>query len=160
MPTYVANCDGSKTPNAPDGVTCWGFIIHDNTGQRIYAHYGCIGTEYSHNVAEYYAVHKCLQFILQHGITCEIKTDSKLVVDQISGKASTNAENLVQMKRACDGVISQIKDKPKIIWIPGEKNIVADSLTRKAHDYFQKSKHVGALSLEAWYVKPWNIIPS
>lgn len=159
---YFINCDGGKNPNTDEGVACWGMVCQDDTGQRIYSRYGALGRGYSHNVAEYYAVFEALRFCASHkDKKYTIRTDSKLVVDQLSGAAVCQAESLVAINKACHVLIDvhNYADRPKIIWIPREKNVIADTLTRKAHDYFHKAKHTTALALEAWYVKAWRLVP-
>jgi ribonuclease HI len=162
MPQFFINCDGSKTPNNDDGISCWGMIVHDDTGQRIYARYGALGKGYTHNQAEYYAVYEALTFACHNqDKRFTIRTDSKLIVDQLTGAAVCQAETLVAVNKACH-VLLDVHDhanRPKLVWIPREKNVVADTLTRKAQDYFGKAKHVHALALEAWYVEPWHLIP-
>lgn len=158
---YFINCDGGKSPS-DTGNACWGFIIHDDTGQRIYARYGSIGPDFSHNVAEYYAMYEALIFVARHkDRKYTIRTDSKLVIDQLTGAAVCQAESLVAINKACHILLDvhNHADRPKLIWIPREKNVVADTLTHKASDYAGKARHTTVLALEAWYAKPWRLIP-
>ena len=162
MITYTINADGAKSPNSDDGIASWAFLVHDSTAKRIYSRYGALGLGYSHNFAEYYAILEALKFCISNqDKQFTIKTDSKLCVDQLLGAAVTQAETLVQINQVCLSMFDSFNqdNKPRLIWIPREKNALADTLTKKAIDYLKKSSHVKSLALESWSVEPWNLIP-
>jgi len=159
---YIVYVDGSKTPNTPDGIACWGFLVNSYSGERIYAHYGSLGKGVSSNVSEYYGIWQSLKFcstFQEYSYT--IRSDSKNTVDQLNGLNECRAESLMPYYQACLRLLSLFHStrQPKFEWIPRERNIHADSLTRKAHDYAVKSKNVKSLALEAWYAEPWRLAP-
>jgi len=159
---YIVYVDGSKTPNTPDGIACWGFLVNSHSGERTYAHYGSLGKGISSNVSEYYAIFQALKFCADFPeFQYTIRSDSKNTIDQLNGLNECRADSLIPYYQACLRLLSLFHSKrqPTLEWIPRERNIQADSLTRKAHDYAVKSKNVESLALEAWYVRPWKLCP-
>lgn len=163
---FIINCDGSQSnPNKPDeGIACWAFVVHSFSGERIYAHYGSMGKGVSHNVAEMFAILQAISFCRDFpDKSYTIKSDSKLCIDQLNGSAECRAESLIPYYQACSRLLQSFESdkRPRLEWLPRERNLAADALAKKAHDYFVKSKNVSALALSAWYVdKPWGFLPA
>lgn len=121
-------CDGACHPYNPGGYACWAWMA--SSGEQ---DYGCIGygDGMTNNVAEYEAVMQALNWAKDNGKKGFIvKTDSKLVVRQSSGKWKVSAEHLkpkvAEVKRLL------IATSAKIKWIPREANKKADELSRIA----------------------------
>jgi len=121
-------CDGACHPYNPGGYACWAWMA--SSGEQ---DYGCIGygDGMTNNVAEYEAVIHALRWAndnSKRGFT--VKTDSKLVVKQSTGKWAVNAEHLKAKVAEVQLLMKQVCAKIK--WIPREANQKADALARRA----------------------------
>lgn len=162
MSYATINCDGSKSPNDASGMACWGFMLQAMNGEKIHSKYGCIGQSYTHNFAEYYAILEALRFCQAHqeGRTYIIKSDSKVAIEQLTGKFACKSENLTEINQACLSILNTFRSdvRPKLQWVPREKNVVADQLTSKAQAYAKKAPGIQNFTIEAWYKEPWDIL--
>jgi ribonuclease HI len=125
----VAWTDGGG--GVPSGAEAYvGVLVADeDTGQALMEHAACIGAA-SHNSAEYAAVLTAIRYAAERGATrLLVRSDSRLVVEQINGRFRVNkphlADHLEAIRRAAEGLSFQIE------WIPRAENRVADKLTWK-----------------------------
>lgn len=124
--------DGASRGNP--GPAAYGFSIRDNSGKILYEDSCYIGVA-TNNFAEYSAVLNALGYAAKHfkGIEIIFLIDSKLVVEQLSGRFKIKSPNLGTL-------IHKIKDlesnQGQIIYqhIPREENKDADSLANQALD--------------------------
>ena len=87
--------------------------------------------EGTNNIAEYEAVKAALEEAIILGADAiEVRTDSKLVVQQLSGKFRVKAPHLREIKKEID-VLAEGLDI-HYIWIEREKNALADKLAKDA----------------------------
>jgi len=127
--------DGCCEPN-PGGITGWGFAVFDGDRTEIADRRGnCgFGQGMTNNVAEYRAVKEALLWVIEHtevkGIV-EIKTDSQLVLKQVSGEWNANVTHLEELRDEIRALKAQAQ-RVKLGWIQGIKNVEADALSRLA----------------------------
>jgi|CXWK01.1.fsa_nt_gi ribonuclease HI len=126
---FVINTDGASKGNP--GPSSYGYIIKNRGGAIVHQEGERIGIT-TNNVAEYTAVVKALEYISKrfsrkapHKV--EVVADSKLVVEQLSGRYKIKSPNLIPLF-----------DKIKILEfevgtvfyrsVPREENYIADRL--------------------------------
>jgi ribonuclease HI len=131
--------DGLCQPINPGGISCYAFIVKSD-GRIIYFDYGIAGEPFSedstNNVAEYTALAKALQWLLVNNYSSkkvEIKSDSQLVVNQLTGDYKVKARRIVPLYKEVLSLKSKFQDI-QIKWIPRDKNREADKLTNKAYN--------------------------
>lgn len=126
--------DGGSRGNP--GQASYGFVILDEKGKLIYEEGKYIGVT-TNNVAEYSGVLEALKYVkknLAHeALSIELFADSRLVVEQLSGRFKVKSPHLKPM-------IEQIKILAfefggiSYTHIPREKNFRADCLVNLALD--------------------------
>lgn len=85
----------------------------------------------TNNVAEYLAVKRGLEEAIQLGADAiEVRTDSRLVVQQLSGKFRIKAPHLREIKSEIDHLAEGLV--VTYIWVEREKNKLADKLAKDA----------------------------
>jgi ribonuclease HI len=143
--TFSLNFDGSCWPN-PGGKAGYGYTLRDDA-RPVYDDSGTIGTgkEYSNNYAEFYALYKGLQKIIDilanepcfnssSSMKVNILGDSDLVIKMMSGKYRASQQKLYYPAfiKAYYAAKS-LKDQGltlKYNWVPREQNTEADKLSR------------------------------
>jgi ribonuclease HI len=131
--------DGLCQPINPGGISCYAFIV--KSGRRtIYSDYGVAGEPFSenssNNVAEYTALVKALQWLLENNLgstKVDIKSDSQLIVNQLTGDYKVKAKRIISLYKQVLLLKSKFQDV-QIKWVPREKNREADRLTNKAYN--------------------------
>ncbi len=130
-------------PANPGGVATFGYFVKDDQGRRLAARFGIVGAGegMSNNVAEYTALIRTLFYLRKERKTeevIEIRSDSKLVVEQMKGnwkaRRGLYLEKSIQAKR-----LSAQFEHLTFKWIPREDNEKADSLSRKAYNQYLES---------------------
>ena len=131
--------DGLCQPINPGGISCYAFLVKSG-GRTIYSDYGIAVEPFSqdstNNVAEYTALVKALQWLLEknHGSTkVEIKSDSHLIVNQLTGDYKVKSKRIVSLYKQVLLLKRKFQDI-EIKWVPREKNREADRLTNKAYN--------------------------
>jgi ribonuclease HI len=131
--------DGLCQPINPRGISCYAFIVKSE-GRTIYSDYGIAGEPFSenssNNVAEYTALVKALQWLLENNLgstKVDIKSDSQLIVNQLTGDYKVKAKRIISLYKQVLLLKSKFQDI-RIRWVPREKNREADRLTNKAYN--------------------------
>jgi len=131
--------DGLCQPINPGGISCYAFIVKSD-GKIIYCDYGIAGEPFSedstNNVAEYTALAKALKWLLTNNYSTkkvEIKSDSQLVVNQLTGDYKVKAKRIMSLYKQVLILKNKFQDI-QIKWIPREANREADKLTNKAYN--------------------------
>ena len=131
--------DGLCQPINPGGIACYAFVVKKG-GTTIHSDYGVVGKPFSedstNNVAEYTALIKALQWLLKNDLgseKVEIKSDSKLIVNQLTGDYKVKAKRIVTLYKQVLVLKSKFEDI-LITWVPREENREADRLTNKAYN--------------------------
>lgn len=137
MEKIIINTDGAARGNP--GPAAASFIIRNDTGE-VLAKAGIALGETTNNVAEYTAVKLSFEKIVQEfsGILpadVEVNSDSKLVVEQLSGNYKIKNSNLRQL---FDEVKLMEEKIGKVVYryIPRAENYQADLLANLALDNY------------------------
>jgi ribonuclease HI len=131
--------DGLCQPINPGGIACYAFVVKSD-GKTIYSDYGVVGEPFSNdstnNVAEYTALAKALEWLIANNLIAdkvEIKSDSQLIVNHLSGNYKVKAKRIIPLYQRVLLLKSKFRDV-QIKWVPREKNREADMLTNKAYN--------------------------
>ena len=131
--------DGLCQPINPGGISCYAFIVKSDE-RIIHSDYGVAAKPFSeestNNVAEYTALAKALQWLLANNFNSnkvEIKSDSQLVVNQLTGDYKVKARRILPLFKQVLFLKTKFKDI-QIKWIPRDMNREADTLTNKAYN--------------------------
>lgn len=125
--------DGASRGNP--GHSSYGFVICDEKGETIHKEGKYLGIK-TNNFAEYSAVLAALEYIKENKnakTQLEFFIDSKLVVEQLSGRFKIKSENLKELIRNIRELEIEF-NKISYTHIPREKNKIADSLANLALD--------------------------
>ena len=109
-----------------------GRIIHSDYGVAVKP----FSEESTNNVAEYTALAKALQWLLVNNFNSkkvEIKSDSQLVVNQLTGDYKVKARRILPLFKQVLFLKTKFQDI-QIKWIPRDNNREADRLTNKAYN--------------------------
>jgi len=126
---FVVNTDGASKGNP--GPSSYGFVVKSKTGMILHQEGEKIGVT-TNNVAEYTAVVKALEYIIKryalkapHKI--EIVADSRLVVEQLSGRFKIKSPNLLPL---FDKIKALELEAGTVFYrsVPREENFLADRL--------------------------------
>lgn len=126
---FVVNTDGASKGNP--GPASYGYIIKDRGGAIVHQEGKLIG-ETTNNVAEYTAVLKALEYINErfagnapHKI--EVVADSRLVVEQLSGRFKIKSPHL---RVIFDKIKALELEVGRVVYraVPREENFIADRL--------------------------------
>jgi ribonuclease HI len=131
--------DGLCQPINPGGISCYAFLVKSG-GRTIYSDYGIAVEPFSqdstNNVAEYTALVKALQWLLEKNLgstKVEIKSDSQLIVNQLTGDYKVKSKRIVSLYKQVLLLKRKFQDI-EIKWVPREENREADRLTNKAYN--------------------------
>jgi ribonuclease HI len=131
--------DGLCQPINPGGISCFAFIVKSDE-RIIHSDYGVAAKPFSeestNNVAEYTALAKALQWLLANNFNSnkvEIKSDSQLVVNQLTGDYKVKARRILPLFKHVLFLKTKFQDI-QIKWIPRDMNREADTLTNKAYN--------------------------
>ena len=134
----VAYIDGGCAPKNPGGVGAWGIHAFKD-GEGIYVAGGICGEgpQMSNNVAEYHALLRLFNYLdklpLPEDETVEVRSDSQLLVNQMSGEWRIKKGLYVDLARKA---YRRLKGVYTFKWIPRDENL-ADKQVRVAHDRVQ-----------------------
>lgn len=133
MEKIIIYTDGASRGNP--GHSSYGFVVINSKGDETYQEGKYLGLA-TNNIAEYTAVIEALNYIKDNlGVNTEIeiRADSNLVVQQLSGKFKIKTAHI---KVLIDRVKSLEKQFIKVVYrhIPRWQNKIADSLANKALD--------------------------
>lgn len=147
MNRVIINCDGLCEPN-PDGVATAGWLaVDEGKAKTIKQSHFTVeldeGEMATNNIAEYAAVqaalgwvtHKRL-FFLTYKKSVLVRTDSQVLVNQLTGKWNCHSPNLRPRMLATMQLLRFLRDEGvtvEIEWVPREQNEAADELSRQAY---------------------------
>lgn len=137
-PRITAFFDGACGPTNPGGIAAWGALVYKD-GELIWeaneVHKPEIEGQTSNNLAEYCGCHAALTFIIDKGyddLPCIIFGDSKLVIEQMSGRWKLKGGLYFDIAKETKKLINQFGLPPLFRWIPREQNVMADHLSKVA----------------------------
>ncbi len=131
MPAVLLQVDGTPGDRVSDigGV---GLIVRALDGQVLRWHVACVQAR-TCNEAEYQAVIVGLRFVQQHypAVKVYCLTDSRVVVDQVTGHAAVRAPDLVPLHRE---VLRLMRQRPAVTFVAIARNLnrLADALAWEA----------------------------
>ncbi|TCB96434.1 bifunctional RNase H/acid phosphatase [Micromonospora zingiberis] len=130
--TVLVEADGGARGNP--GPAGYGAVLRDPaTGEVLAERSAAIGTA-TNNVAEYQGLIAGLTAAVELGATeAEVRMDSKLVVEQMSGRWQIKHPGLRPLAAQAARLVGQI-GTVRFNWIPRERNIHADALANAAMD--------------------------
>ncbi len=132
--------DGLCLPKNPGGVATWGYVIYRD-GKKIHEDRGLACEPWSedatNNVAEYTGALRALEHLAGQGIDepVEVKGDSKLVVEQSSGRWKVKQPRLAPLNARIRELFFRFPSL-KFTHVPRERNREADALTNLAYAEF------------------------
>jgi len=145
--SLVIEADGGSRGNP--GVAGWGAVVLDGaTGDLL--HEGCAPLgQASNNVAEYTGLIEGLRAAqgIDPGADIRARMDSKLVVEQMSGRWKIKHEDMRRLALVARDIVAEISGAGGSVsfeWIPREKNKLADALSNRGMDGVTLSRLVAA----------------
>jgi ribonuclease HI len=129
-------CDGLCEPVNPGGTACYGWAAYrgrEKLGEGCGA--VCSGPGATNNVAEYSAVIKALEWLLENGHAgeeVEVRSDSQLCVRQLRGEYAVRSPRVAPLHRRAKELAGRFR-RIRFRWVPREQNAEADALSRRAY---------------------------
>ncbi len=129
--SFVLYADGASRGNP--GPAAYGSVIYDNSGNLVAELGENLGIR-TNNYAEYQAVIAGLRHISQTwpGSEVLVRMDSKLVVEQLSGRWQIKHPELRELAQEAIRIMRSLT--VKLEWVPREQNSAADAAANRALD--------------------------
>jgi len=131
--------DGLCEPYNPGGIATYGFVVYQD-GMKIYEEGGIVGAgilgdDVSNNVAEYTALIKGMEHIIESGYRGPliVRGDSQLVIRQMLGEYAARARRLTGLHERAKQLVQHF-ERVAFEWVPREENADADRLCRAAYE--------------------------
>lgn len=139
MSTLQLYCDGGSRSNpGPSGLGIAGYHASVDGIKECIFEKGVFIEDCSNNFAEYLALIQALNFASDSDYkNIELYSDSKLIVEQVSGRWKVKSKDLIDLADRAIARIQMMRKEGKqvtLTWIPREKNVHADSLANLAMD--------------------------
>lgn len=131
---YVVFCDGGSRGNP--GEAAYGFVVKNSLGSVIYQEGKRLGIQ-TNNFAEYTAVIQALQYLLkntQNAVAISFFLDSKLAVEQLSGKWKIKSESIRGLYYSVKTLERSFSIPVSYTHVPRERNTEADAMVNQALD--------------------------
>lgn len=131
MKLLVYSDGGSRGNPGPAGC---GVFIADAQGNPVERRYKYLGTT-TNNVAEYTAAKLGIRRAIELGATeIELRADSKLAIEQLSGNYKVKNEGLKALNAEIREAVASWGGKIAFVHVPRERNKEADRLSNVAMD--------------------------
>lgn len=127
----VVEADGGSRGNP--GPAGWGAVVRDASGALLAERAGYLGFA-SNNVAEYSGLVAALEAArdIDPDAEVEVRMDSKLVVEQMSGRWQVKHEDMRRLWAQAQAVLPP--EQVTYTWVPRAQNAAADALANAAMD--------------------------
>lgn len=131
-------CDGLwELTSSGDSIATYGWVAY-RKGKKLSEDCGLADRGYAatNNVAEYTAVIRALEWLLENGYTGEeigVHSDSMLAMAQLSGEWQVRSPRIMPLYRQASVLASQFK-RVSFWWVPRDRNQEADRLSRMAYE--------------------------
>lgn len=127
----VVEADGASRGNP--GPAAYGAVLRDAGSGRVIAEAGAVIGTATNNVAEYSGLVAGLELVAEHtpGAEVEVRLDSQLVVEQMSGRWKIKHPDLRPLAEAARRLAPQ---DTAYTWVPRAENSHADRLANEALD--------------------------
>lgn len=137
MTYFVVEADGGSRGNP--GVAGYGALVRDTASGAVLAERAAPLGKASNNVAEYTGLIEGLRAAeeLSPGAHIEVRMDSKLVVEQMSGRWKIKHADMRRLADEAREIVRRIKDEGGSVtytWIPRASNKAADALSNDGMD--------------------------
>lgn len=102
--------------------------------KMLHADYTIAAIGNTNNIAEYLALEKCIDYLLQEQLDANeiiIHGDSQLAIKQMIGEYGMNSGAYIPYAKRCLTKLASFRKPPKFVWIPREENVEADNLSKK-----------------------------
>ena len=131
MTTLIVEADGGSRGNP--GIAGAGALVRDEAGTVLATKATPLGRA-SNNVAEYTGLIDGLQLArsIDPEATVRVRLDSKLVVEQMSGRWKIKHEDMKRLAAEAAAILPP--GQVSYTWIPRAENSVADALSNEAMD--------------------------
>lgn len=137
--TVEIRFDGLCEPKNPGGIPVYAFIVSNPVTEQILAQEAGLAGEpwresATHNLAEYMAPIMSLKWMKEHiGVAdVTIYGDSQFVIRQLNKEYQVKSASILPLYDQLTGLLEGLRWKA--IWIPREKNSMADKL---ANDFYR-----------------------
>ena len=135
--SLIVEADGGSRGNP--GVAGYGSLVRDAASGEVLARRAAPLGKESNNVAEYTGLIEGLRAVVEHapGADVTVRMDSKLVVEQMSGRWKIKHEDMRRLAGEAQELIRQLRADGGAItfeWIPRAKNKDADKLSNDGMD--------------------------
>ena len=132
MATFIVEADGGSRGNP--GVAAGGAVVFDGATGEVLAEVGIYVGHATNNVAEYNGMIAGIQraFELNSAASIHVRMDSKLVVEQMTGRWKIKHPDMAVLASEARALIGA--RNVTFEWIPREKNALADAAANKAMD--------------------------
>lgn len=132
MTDLIVEADGGSRGNP--GIAGAGALVRDPQGKVLAAIAVPLGRRTSNNVAEYTGLIEGLKLARQINPDAyvEVRLDSKLVVEQMSGRWKIKHEDMKRLAAEASQILSPMQ--VSYTWIPRAENGDADTLSNEAMD--------------------------
>lgn len=132
------NTDGACEPSNPGGWGVGGWVIRDGDGELLSTGTVDLGRpeDMTNNIAEYAAVHGALSDLVQMGLTEDsvvVRTDSKLVVEQLNDRWRCNHAHLRDWRDRIWKLCEAFEKRVGFQWVPRANNKEADEVSRSLY---------------------------
>lgn len=131
----IVYCDGGSRGNP--GESAYGFVIYSSSGDSLFKEGKKLGVQ-TNNYAEYSAVIAALSWILKNtemkAQSVHFYLDSKLAVEQLSGRWRIKSENVRPLFLSVKNLEQKLAIPIFYTHVPREKNKEADLLVNNALD--------------------------
>ncbi len=131
----VVEADGASRGNP--GPASYGVVVTDADGGEVLARAGTVIGTATNNVAEYRGLIAGLELVAQvapDAAEVEVRMDSKLVVEQMSGSWRIKHPELRTLAERAQEIAAGLAAEPTYTWIPRAQNGPADALANQALD--------------------------
>lgn len=132
MNRFIIEADGGSRGNP--GPAAYGTLVYHAETQETFFEVGMSIGIATNNVAEYQGLIAGLRAVREIDLTAEIEVrmDSKLVVEQMSGNWKVKHQNIKPLVLEAKAAFPP--EQVKYVWVPREENFRADALLNKALD--------------------------
>ena len=134
-PSLLLTFDGGCHANGrPDARAAWGFQLLRLDGHVLAEDAGPVVFDvHTSNVAEWFALGHALRHLLDNNAALpagafEIRGDSQLVLQQLTGERKAHNKRLQRLRDRCRTLVTQIGRPCHTHWVPRERNGRCDEL--------------------------------
>ena len=133
MPQLIVEADGGSRGNP--GIAAGGAVVVDESTGVVIAQIGVYVGHATNNVAEYSGMLAGVKFAVEHSsddVDILVRMDSKLVVEQMSGRWKIKHPDMAVLAAEAKAVIGH--RTVSFVWVPRLDNARADAVANRSMD--------------------------